>query len=58
MGGDGDGLTAMQVRVPDRAVSFLIGKQGCNVQAIEKQSKARLEFAKVGQRLRNCKEDL
>jgi hypothetical protein len=33
--------------VPDRAVSFLIGKQGATVISMEKQSKTRLEFAKV-----------
>lgn len=38
----------MQVNVPDRAVRFLIGKQGQTVSALEKQSKAKVEFAKVG----------
>lgn len=36
-----------QVNVPNRAVSFLIGKAGQTVSTLEKQSNAKVEFAKV-----------
>ncbi len=43
---DGNRFTYVQVMVPNKAVSFLIGKGGINVSTIEKQSGARLEFTK------------
>jgi len=39
-------FTVVHVYVPNKAVSFLIGKGGINVTAIEKQSGARLEFTR------------
>jgi hypothetical protein len=54
-----------QVNVPNRAVSFLIGKAGQTVSTLEKQSNAKVEFAKVRivsrhislQQLQTCKQE-
>ena len=41
-------VTSVETTVPDKAVKFLIGKQGAAISTIQKQSKAHFDFAKVG----------
>jgi len=42
-------VTSIEMTVPDKAVKFLIGKQGAAIGSIQAQSKAHFDFAKVNE---------